>query len=95
MKTERTLKELLELMLANKPHFNTGLCFWCECLYTKNLINRHEHNILYHYIKSNPPYFRSLIAKIIDPTADYYYWRADNIAPRIKWLKKHIKKQSK
>jgi hypothetical protein len=95
MKTERTLKELLELMLANQPLFNTGLCFWCESLYMRNIINRHEHNILFQYIKSNPPFFRGLIARLIAPSKQYYYWRSDSLAPRIKWLKKHIKKQSK
>jgi tRNA1(Val) A37 N6-methylase TrmN6 len=64
-------------------------------LYIRSIINRYEHNILYDYIISNPPFFRGLILRLIAPHKDFYYWRADNIAPRIKWLKKHIKKQSK
>lgn len=95
MTNQRTIKELLELMLENQPSNKTGLCHWSNILFDKKIIDRYEHNLLYEYIKNNPPFLRALIARIIDKRRDYYYWRIGSIAPRIKWLKKHIKKQSK
>ncbi len=82
MKKERTIKELLQLMLKHQDLFDLGLCVWVINL---NFHTTHkEHRILQRYIKENrPKNFYWLIG-----TA--YYWESGDIRPRIKWLKKHI-----
>jgi hypothetical protein len=84
MKQERTIKELLQLMLDNKDLFETGLCRWDVELSHKNLINFNENVLLRDFIKNNKP-------------SDYkenspYYWEVFDIEPRIKWLEEHISK---
>jgi hypothetical protein len=84
MKEERTIKELLQLMLEHQGLFRDGLCYWARILYYTDKITFEEHSALYKYINENRPknlswFFRSA-----------YYWKYGNIKPRIKWIKKHI-----
>jgi hypothetical protein len=71
-------------MLANPQLFETGLCRWVTSLYCANLITFDETNVLSEYIEANEPDDRDI--------TNIYYWRVRDIEPRIKWLKKHIKK---
>ncbi len=84
----RTIKELLTVMLEN-IHFESGLCWWICNLYWKGIISSKEYHILKDYVLSNKPItFYRMFGKLD------YYWRVGNINPRIRWIKKHIKKNS-
>lgn len=90
----RTVKELLELMLANKKHFRSGLCIWSKFLCCgEDIISDKEHTLLYEYIKNNPPK-NDIIDKIynIKNDSSMYYWTFDKLYPRVRWIKQHIKK---
>ncbi len=89
---QRSIKELLELMLDNQQLFTDGLCCWAITLRWQGKINNVEQLRLHFYIKDNPPllvYLRKIIMN------GGYYWKPGDIAPRIKWINKHIKKNSK
>lgn len=84
----RTIKELLEVMLNNKQIFTHGLCAWAFNLFFKDIISLEELYVLKSYIKSNRPFnFNSLVGEA-------YFWKSGKLEPRIKWLNKHIKKNS-
>jgi hypothetical protein len=87
----KSIKELLELMLANQPLFASGLCGWAWKLYRAGLITRIDAGILESYIDNNPPLF----VRVRYLLYSGYYWECYRIAPRIKWINKHIKKNSK
>ncbi len=91
MTNTRTIKELLTVMLENEHLFERGLCSWVYNCYKNLLINGLEWDKLHFYIKDNSPF---TIHRVI--TLDYtgYYWRIGNIKPRIRWIKRHIKKNS-
>jgi hypothetical protein len=86
---ERSIKELLQLMMDNQDLFYDGLCFWAYDLYLKKIISTSERNLLEDYISKNAPFLYK-----INPFKDGYYWKKRGIAPRIKWLHYHIKKNS-
>lgn len=89
----RTIKELLELMLEHQECFSAGLCQWNDRLYLNNIITCEESDELQYYINNNrPSKYSSLDA--YNHQHSGYYWADRNIKPRIKWLKKHIKKNS-
>ncbi len=90
----RNIKELLEVMLNNQQLFKTGLCYWATCLLRNNIhINWNEYCILHSYIKANrPSQYSSFNA--FKTRNSLYYWEYKDIAPRIAWIKKHIKKNS-
>jgi hypothetical protein len=84
----RTTKELLEIMLENQDYFSDGLCHWIDRLYINKIISPHEKYKLKIYIEKNKPFnWRTFVNSA-------YYWKPENIKPRIKWIKKHIKKLS-
>lgn len=90
----RTIKELLQVMLDNQKYFTLGLCSWAkDLLYSKKLINIQEFYQLYNYVEKNRPSKFSSISAFKNRENDYY-WEVKDINPRIKWLKKHIKKNS-
>ena len=90
MKT-RTIKELLQIMLANQTLFHVGLCYWAELLWENDVITFEEYRILLEYISSNRPHKYSSIEAYKWRNSSYF-WESGNITPRIKWIKKHIKK---
>lgn len=95
----RSIKELLELMLDNKDLFNTGLCDWTLKLYLLDIISDEECYLLRQYIISNRPSlynnFRMFYHTILrDDPESHFYWKRGDIKPRIKWIKKHIAKNS-
>ena len=88
----RTIKQLLGVMLEHQELFRTGLCTWSSNLYIKRYISREEGSLLYNYIKENrPSAFSSWDAFTHRQNKDWY-WKSINITPRIKWIKKHIKR---
>jgi hypothetical protein len=90
---ERSIKELLQLMMDNQHCFDEGLCKWVSNLYHFGKITFIESFILLNYIRYNRPFiFSSFEAFWFRITS--YYWEPDNIVPRIKWLQYHIKKNS-
>ena len=50
---ERSIKELLQLMLDNQDCFDRGLCYWIVNLYYKGKISYSELNLLSVYIIKN------------------------------------------
>ncbi len=85
----RTIKELLTIMLENKGLFSTGLCLWACDVAHRGLINPEEYYVIVVYIKANKPFtIYRMFAKL------NYYWRPQDIYPRIRWIKRHIKKNS-
>lgn len=95
----RSIKELLEVMLNNKDLFRSGLCQWNDHLCTQDIITWDERIILKNYIRSNrPPFYDNLtifghVIRRDDPIT-HYYWKLGKIEPRLKWIKKHIAKNS-
>lgn len=89
----RTIKELLELLLENKIFFRVGLCGWVDNLHWNGKINFEECILLNKHIKHNrPSMFSSWDA--FQHSNSCFYWKAGDIKPRIKWIKKHIKLNS-
>ena len=84
MKQERSIDELLEVMLDNVTEFEDGLCAWAVRLYCIYLINHEEFEKLHRYIKENRPWFSFM--------GGAYYWSVGKLEPRLKWIRKHIKK---
>lgn len=91
----RTIKELLQVMLDNPQHFDSGLCYWIGNCYLSGLINGKEHSILDIYIEKNKPStFSSFERFKQELLIRSFWWKKGDIKPRIEWLKKHIKKNS-
>lgn len=88
----RNLSELLQIMLDNKEAFWTGLCQWNAQLSHDGILTGEEERRIKKYIVENRPSMFSSIAAF-KSRQDMYYWPSCDIKPRIKWLKKHIKKQ--
>jgi len=87
----RSIKELLQIMLDNKELFQSGLCYWCNNLFHLEIINHSERIILQKYIANNRPSKYSSL-KAYRNRFSAYYWKREDIKPRIKWIEKHIKK---
>jgi len=89
---DRSIKEVLEVMLNHQEHFSYGLCTWIGRLYSCDLITLEEHHILFKYMRNNKPkWYSSFSAFWAITSASAYYWEYNKIEPRIKWVKKHIK----
>lgn len=99
MKKEKTIKQLLQLMLDHSGTIskknNYGLCAVLKELSYDDIITSKEKDKAYKYIADNRP------KKVYYPwrggtTKTYsnavYLWEHGVKAPRINWLKKHIKK---
>lgn len=89
----RTTKQLLELMLQNKNLFLNGLCCWAVNLHASCIISNIEYDKLRMYIERNRPSKYSSVDAYIHSNS-VYYWKMNKIEPRIKWIKKQIKKLS-
>lgn len=87
----RTIRELLQIMLDNQQLFKTGLCSWISLLEFEGLITSYEYWRLIYYINKNRPSRWSSIQAFIN-MGSKYYWPKGNIKSRIKWIKKHIEK---
>lgn len=67
---------------------NTGLCGWIMILEYKRIITWDEYKVLKKYIKENKPFWSKISGRA-------YYWNRFKLKPRIEWLEKHIKLNSK
>ena len=89
MKKERSINELLKLMLEHQEYFNSrhsGLCYWSRVPEWEGVISREELNKILSYIEDNrPKNFRYMMGFV-------FYWTPGRLSPRIKWINKHIKK---
>ena len=93
MKKERNIKELLQVMLDNTRFLRRGLCFYVQSLQNELLLDSHEGKMLLVYIKHNRPSKWSSLNAFRNCNI-IFYWDDGDIKPRIKWIKKHIKKVS-
>lgn len=89
----RSIKELLEIMLNNQKYFTYGLCQWIQKLSQIGIITFAEREILQDFIKNNKPSIFSSWSVLFNLKCGYF-WKYGKIKPRIKWIKKHIKKLS-
>lgn len=89
----RTIKELLQIMLDRQDLFSAGLCNWVNRMYYCDIITYEERIALHGYIRENRPSKYSSINSFIHRNF-LYYWSYDDISPRIKWIKEHIKLNS-
>jgi hypothetical protein len=91
----RPIKELLEITLENEQCYNNeGLCTWFSMLCRFQLIDYREMIILINYAKANKPIIFTIIYTRFIHRNNGFWWKKGNITPRIKWIKKHIKKNS-
>jgi len=92
-KKERNIKELLQVMLDNTRLFRDGLCNYVQLLQSGLLLDLHEVKMLLVYIEYNRPSKWSSFNAYRNCNI-LFYWDMGDIKPRIKWIKKHIKKVS-
>jgi hypothetical protein len=91
----RTIKQLLEVMLEHQELFRSGLCHWNSLLYNNDIITFSEKQNLSEYIRGNKASKYSSWSAFREQSKDFgFYWEIGYIKPRIKWIKKHIKKNS-
>ena len=88
--TRRSINELLQLLLDNIDQIRydriKGLCVLTNHLYGNSSLNRIEYETLIAYIYNNKPLnYRTM-------SGHAYFWKEGKRPPRIKWLKKHIKR---
>ena len=89
----RTIKELLQIMLDRQDLFPAGLCSWAINMHHFDIITYEERIALMSYIRANRPSKYSSISAFIHKDS-LFYWSYNDISPRIKWIKKHIKLNS-
>jgi hypothetical protein len=84
----RSIKELLKILLEQiKNRDNVkSLCFLYEDLYQEGILNFDESMLLDYYMENNTPTTWYIII------GNEFWWKPFKMKPRIKWLKKHIKK---
>jgi hypothetical protein len=95
MSQPRDLKTILEIILKNTEEYyngfgmSSGLCYMAAFtqIITKE-IDKDEYHQFKEYLYAHKP----LAARLRN---DNYFWSRHKVAPRIKWLKKHIRKLSK
>lgn len=76
-------------MLDKQDRFCDGLCSWAADLD----LPHEEFVVLYEYIQTNRP-SRLSSWEAFKHSLDAYWWKSYDIKPRIKWIEKHIKKNS-
>lgn len=80
----RNIKELLTVMLENENLFITGMCQWVWHLKIKDYITPSEYGLLRRCFINNQPWVTNFKINYI---RNEYWWKADNIKPRIRWIK--------
>lgn len=94
---KKVIIKVLNLMLNKQDreeYTGTGLCNWAKELYRQNYISWSECNTTDLYISKNRPSKSSLDCILYPPRTDLYYWKPGIKAPRIRWIKKHLKRLS-
>lgn len=92
--------ETLKLMLKYKdnPDFTSGgLCSWVIIMTHEGLLTETHRIKTREYIHQNRPKSFSWFERIFcgGSPNNYYYWRPGCVAPRVRWIKKHINLLSK
>jgi hypothetical protein len=77
---DRSIKQILELMLKHQHLFRDGLCMWASRLYSYGVISPKEYIKLKAYLRYN------------EPNLKLYWFERGDIHPRIKWIEKQILK---
>jgi hypothetical protein len=86
----RSIKELLMVMLDHQDKFKSGLCNWVFELNKDHILTNRESTRLDNYISYNKPKWYSSYSALKAKNTEWY-WIRTNKAPRIRWIKKHIK----
>ncbi len=97
MEKIRSNKELGEVMLNNNHLFKSGLCNWINKLILNDLITHEEFEKLDYLICNNRP-TKKLLNYIYNPdkikdSDSCFYWKENEILPRIKWINKYLLKK--
>ena len=92
---QRSLIELLELMLKNQKlfygnSFTGGLCNWIYKLFEKNIITSAEYSLLFKYIQNNRPAYKWYNIYMMFNSNNNFYWRKGLLTPRVNWIQEHI-----
>ena len=95
----RNIKELLEVLLSfySKEEITWGLCKATSDIWSKKIISLYEYKLLEEYIDKHPTFLYRVgdnFKYLSNFTPFPYYWETGEEEPRIKWLKKHIKRNS-
>jgi len=93
LESRMLIKDLLELLLRHEDLFEEGLCLWITTMREHNLFSLEDSYILRNYVWANRPSKYSSIDVWIRRD-DPYYWKISELKPRIKWIKKHIRRNS-
>jgi len=97
----RNIETLLRITLsrvivkADKNRFSHGLCNTINDLNSNAIIDNDEAERLLQYLTVNKPlrYHIRKLSKYYDIKA--YYWKKGNVTPRMRWLNKHIRINSR
>lgn len=90
---KRVLTAMLEHQHVLINETVPSLCPFNYWLYQNNNINYIDRDVFAHYIhKNRPSIFSSWDA--FKNRNSLYFWTRYNAEPRIKWIKKHLKKNS-
>lgn len=94
MRYTRPISELLQLVLNTFNSNYSGLCTNISDLYYNDIITWEETIKLKCYVHENRPKYNFFSAKFngVNPQESMFFWEPFKVKPRIKWLKKHIKK---
>jgi hypothetical protein len=88
MKTDRSIKELLELFLEHQYLFESGLCWWNSCMEQHNIITWLEYKIIKSYLNDYKLLHFDNLSELD------FWWSRGHIKPRLEWLKEQIKLNS-
>lgn len=91
MEKEKTIAQLLQLLLDNKEKFSIGLCGFISNLLDKNIISFIEYKILNDYMKENLPISRPYQIYPNSRPVYGFCWKPHVFTCREKWIIKHIK----
>lgn len=83
--TNRTIIELLQIVLDNISKCSYGFCEFIDTLFITGFITNGEAYLLHTYLYNNRPENKNL---------QEYWWLPSILEPRIEWLKEHIKLNS-
>lgn len=82
----RSTKELLTIVSQNMYRFRSGLCSIIGKLEWEGSISQDEYHHLKKYLKEHRPF------NVYTITDDAYYWKKGELTPRMRWLKRHIRR---
>jgi hypothetical protein len=94
----RTIKELFELLLSKEETFHGSICLWALRLSTLGVITHPEYCSIRDYVANNKPsifYDWERFKHSVIHKGKALYWERDLKEPRMKWIKKQLKKYEK